>query len=151
MIVGPDEGELPRLRAQARASGIEDRVTFSGMMTGSDRLAAMQAADVFVLPATGEGFPIAALEALACGLPAVLTEGCNFPEAAAAGAGLVVPSAAGPLAEALERLLRDASLRASMGRRGRDLIASTYTWPRVAGLMEQVYRTVLDRREQAGR
>jgi glycosyltransferase involved in cell wall biosynthesis len=151
VIAGPDEGELPRLRLQVRAFGIDDRVSFPGMMTGSDRLAALRAADVFVLPATGEGFPIAALEALACGVPAVLTEGCNFPEVAPAGAGLVVPSTAGALAEALERLLRDASLRASMGRRGRDLIASIYTWPRVAGLMEQVYRTVLDRRKRAGR
>ncbi len=150
-IIGPDEGLLHQLRAQARGAGIQEQVLFTGLLTGNDRLQALQAADVFVLPATGEGFPLAALEALACGVPVVLTEGCNFPEAAAGGAGLVVASAAGPLAEALGRLLQDAPLRARMAERGRELVASSYTWPHVARLIDKVYASVLDRARRGGR
>jgi glycosyltransferase involved in cell wall biosynthesis len=151
VIAGPDEGVLGRLRAQARAAGIEGRVLFTGLLTGEERLGAFRAADVFAIAATGEGFPIAALEALASGLPVVLTEGCNFPEVAGAGAGFVVPPSAEALSAAIQHLLRDATLRGRMAERGRDLIASRYAWPIVAGEMEGVYRTVLDRGGRPGR
>jgi glycosyltransferase involved in cell wall biosynthesis len=151
VIAGPDEGVLGRLRAQARAAGIEGRVLFTGLLTGEERLGAFRAADVFALAATGEGFAIAALEALASGLPVVLTEGCNFPEVAGAGAGFVVPPSAEALSAAIQHLLHDAPLRGLMAERGRDLIASRYAWPIVAGEMEGVYRTVLDRGGRPGR
>jgi glycosyltransferase involved in cell wall biosynthesis len=86
------------------------------------------------------------LEAMACGLPVLLTPGCNFPEVMEAGAGLVIAREIGPLAEALRALLTDAERRASMGQRARALVLSRYTWPQVVAQMEQVYRMVIERR-----
>ncbi|NLX11690.1 MAG: glycosyltransferase [Chloroflexi bacterium] len=148
LVVGPDEGMLVDLRALAHAHGISERVVFTGLLTGADKLAALAAADLFALPAVGEGFSMAVLEAMACGLPVLLTPGCNFPEAAQAGAGVIVARAVEPLAGALQALLTDAERRASMGRRARELVQARYTWPQVVAQMEQVYAMVIARRSR---
>lgn len=88
---------------------------------------------------------MAALEAMASGLPVVLGEGCNFPEVAAHGAGFIVPLEVEPLAGALRALSVDKVLRARMGLRGRELVASGYTWPQVATRVERVYDAVIHR------
>lgn len=66
---GPDRAAL---EAQARELGVQDLVTFAGY--SSAPLPAVRAADLFVLASRYEGFPNAALEALACGTPVVLTD-----------------------------------------------------------------------------
>ncbi len=142
LIVGPDEGMRASLEALARAHGVAERVRFTDLLVGDQKLAALAAADVFALPAEGEGFSMAALEALACGLPLVLTHGCHFPEVAQAGAGVVVPRTVEALSEALGALLRDPARRAKMGRAGRALVAERYTWERVADQLTAVYRRV---------
>ena len=142
LVVGPDEGMRAQLEALARAEGVAERVVFTGLLTGAEKLAALAAADVFALPAVGEGFSMAALEALACGLPAVLTPGCHFPEVAEAGAGVVVPREVGALGEALGALLRAPERRAAMGQAARALVAQHYTWGRVVAQLTDVYRRV---------
>ncbi|MCZ2098476.1 MAG: glycosyltransferase [Anaerolineae bacterium] len=143
VIAGPDEGMLATLHAQARELGVEQRVVFTGLLDGEDRLAALSAADLFALPAVGEGFSMAVLEALACGLPVVLTPGCHFPEAEQAGAGVVVERAVEPLAGALRALLTDPGRRAAMGRAARALVERDYTWPQVVARLDEAYRAAI--------
>jgi glycosyltransferase involved in cell wall biosynthesis len=145
LIVGPDEGQRAALDAQVEQLKVGERVIFTGLLTGEDKLAALAAADLFALPAVGEGFSMAVLEAMACGLPVLLTPGCNFPEVAAAGAGLVVEREVSALREALHALLTDEERRASMGRSARELVHARYTWPQVVTQLEDVYRGVLSR------
>jgi glycosyltransferase involved in cell wall biosynthesis len=85
---------------------------------------------------------------MACGLPVLLTPGCNFPEVIAAGAGMVVPREIGPLGDALRALLTRAEHRASMGRLARDLIHARFTWPQVVAQLEAVYRAVIECRRE---
>ena len=137
VIAGPDEG----MRGSLEAEG-DSRIIFTGYLDAHDRLSALAAADVFALPATGEGLSMAALEALATGLPVILSPGCNLPEVEPAGAGLVVPPEPVPLAHALRHMLLDTELRLRMGAAARALIDERFTWTRVAGQMETVYRSV---------
>ncbi|MBN1680351.1 MAG: glycosyltransferase [Anaerolineae bacterium] len=150
LIVGPDEGMLAVLRALVDAHGLADHVIFTGMLTGDDKLAALAAADLFALPAVGEGFSMAVLEAMACGLPVLLTPGCNFPEVVDAGAGLVVPREIDALAHALRDVLTGDERRASMGRRARDLVQARFTWPQVVAQLDDVYRSVCEHRQHNG-
>jgi glycosyltransferase involved in cell wall biosynthesis len=85
---GPDR---PALEAQARSLGIADAVTFAGF--NPDPLPSVRAADLFVLASRYEAFPNAALEALACGTPVVLTSCFG------ANRQIVEPGANGRLAE----------------------------------------------------
>ena len=64
----------------------DSRIVFTSYLDGEDRIGALAASDIFALPATGEGQPLAALEAMAASLPLVLSPGCNMDEVAAATA-----------------------------------------------------------------
>lgn len=134
VIAGPDEGMLETLRPL-----LDERTIVTGYLDGNERLAALAAADVFALPATGEGFSMAVLEALGAGLPVILSPGCNFPEAAASGAGLEVAAQVVPLAAALHTLLSDGPRRIAMGQHARQLIHEHYTWDAIAAQLTAVY------------
>ena len=138
VIAGPDEGMLPTLQPL-----LDERMVVTGYLDSAERLAALTAADLFCLPATGEGLSMAALEAMAAGLPVILSPGCNLPEAAEAGAGLVVEPQVEPLAAALRSLLPDAERRLFMGAAGRALVRERFTWAAVAAQLERVYENLV--------
>lgn len=143
VIVGPDEGTLNTLRPL-----LDERMIVTGYLGGADRLAAFAAADVLALPAVGEGLPMVVLEAMAAGLPVIVSPGCNLPEVAQNGAGLEVDVAVEPLAAALRALLPDAARRAAMGEAARALVHQRFTWDAVAAQLEGVYANVTRDKEK---
>jgi glycosyltransferase involved in cell wall biosynthesis len=90
VIAGPDESGLGmQLREEANSLGIGDKITWTGMVTGADKWTLMRAADVLVLPSHHENFGIVVAEALACGVPALLSNKVGvWREVMADGAGL---------------------------------------------------------------
>jgi glycosyltransferase involved in cell wall biosynthesis len=140
VLAGPDEGMLERLRPQ-----FNDHIVYAGFLSGAERLAAFAAADLLALPAVGEGLPMVVLEAMAAGLPVIVTPGCNLPEVVEVGAGLEVEAAVEPLTAALSRLLDDEALRRSMGMKAQRLIDERFTWDGVAGQLEAFYRQLIER------
>jgi glycosyltransferase involved in cell wall biosynthesis len=143
LVVGPDAGILAAARALMAKAGIADRVVFTGLLRGADQRAALASADLFALPAVGEGLSMAALEAMAAGLPLILTPGCNLPDLEARGAGLLVERAIEPLAAALRTLFLNPDQRRSMGERGRAWVAESFTWPTIAAQTEALYARLL--------
>ena len=78
--VGP-QGEGATLEVAARRLGVENRLHCMGVV--SDPKLYLQAADVYLMPSSEEGFGVAAVEAMACGLPAILSDVealCDFRE-----------------------------------------------------------------------
>ena len=143
LIVGPDEsGTRRRMAEAAHRAGLTDRTVFTGALEGAAKAAAFAVADMFVLPSHTEGFSNATLEAMAAGLPVVVSRQCHFPEVATAGAGFVVPAEAPPLADAVGALLEDEARRRHMGRKGRELVAERYSWGQVAAVMSDWYRNL---------
>ena len=131
--------DLTRTAAQAgwrrycERQALRDRAVFTGILTGGDKLAAFACSPyLYVLPSYSEGFSVSVLEALAAGLPVVISEGCNFPEVAESEAGFVVPAADAAVAGAISTLLSDEPLRTRMGANGRRLVEECYTWPEIA-------------------
>lgn len=140
-IAGPDEGgHRAELEALVAKFELQNAVVFTGMLDGAAKRAALARADAFVLPSFSEGFSIAILEAMACRLPVLLTPGCHFPDAVAAGAALEATPDAHALQQALQVLLNNGeAARAQMGARGRELVAQNYTWERVALQWKELY------------
>ena len=149
-IVGPDdEGLTPALAAVAAREGIAASVTFTGMLRGRDKLAALAATDVWALSSHSENFGIAVAEALAAGRAVVVSPGVNIaPEIAAAGAGVVSELSAGAFGASIASLLRDDVARARFGRAGR-AFARRYDWAAVAPRLAAMYADVAETRRQA--
>ena len=108
---GPEEA---RLRELSRTLGIESRVAWLGFR--DDVAQIMAAHDVLVLPSWREGSPNVALEAMAIGLPCILSRipGNVALFAGPASALLVDPASTDELVAALRRLRNDAALRADL-------------------------------------
>ena len=142
-IVGPDdEGLAPRLVELARAEGVGERVVFTGMVRGDDKLDALAAADVWALPSHSENFGNAVAEALAAGVASVISPGVNIaPEIGAAGAAVVAPLSVEAFAREISAQLRDDAGRAALGERAR-AFARRYDWdvvgPRLAAMYESI-------------
>ncbi len=132
VVAGPDDGARGPFEQRVRAAGLAGRVHLVGPLYGPAKFAAMVDATCFCLPSRQEGFSVAVTEAMACGLPVVISDACHFPEVAEVGAGEVVPLEGDRVAQALRRVVGDPELRRSMGEAGRQLVRSRFTWPRVA-------------------
>jgi len=103
-------------------------------------------AEVAVVPSLYEGFSLPAIEAMACGVPLVSTNGGALPEVVGNhdDTALVVPPAdPGALAVAIGRLLDDERLRARIGAAGRARVLDRYTWRATAEGTAEQYRRVL--------
>ena len=79
IMAGPDnENWSPELKQLAKAVGVENSITWTGMLHGDQKWAAYRAADVFVLPSHSENFGVVVAEALACELPVLTTNKVNI-------------------------------------------------------------------------
>lgn len=149
LMAGPDhDGTKDQVEKAARRAGLSDRVVFTGTIDGPAKAAAFAAADVFVLPSYSEGFSSAVLEALAAGVPAVISENCSFPQVAERSAGFVVPVCEEAIAERIDTLLSDGELRKAMGKKGKALVRE-YSWPSLAARMADRYLAVVDKHRTA--
>lgn len=93
VIAGPDqEGWQATLQAEADRLGVGSRVVWTGMLSGDLKWGAFRSAEAFVLPSHQENFGIAVVEALACGLPVLISNKVNiWREIESDGVGLVEP------------------------------------------------------------
>lgn len=134
VLAGADYGLGAMLRRRHAGLLSSSRLVMPGAVLGEEKSALLERAVGFVLPSRHEGFSVAVLEAMAAGLPCVLSSACHFPEAEQAGAAWTVsPDDPAGLAETLRRLLAlPVEARADMGRRGRELVLRHYTWPDIA-------------------
>jgi glycosyltransferase involved in cell wall biosynthesis len=128
-----------QVAATVQELGVADRVTLAGF--AEDPASALAAADVFVLPSAAEAFPLALLQAMASGLPVVATRVAGVPEVVRDGVeGLLVDADDWPaFRHALHRIVEDHHLRAEMGRRARERVASSYTIGRCVERLLDVY------------
>jgi glycosyltransferase involved in cell wall biosynthesis len=112
------------------------------MLHDDEKLAALKAADLFVLPSHTENFGIAAVEAMAAGCPVIVSSGVKIaPEIAEAKAGKVAQVEPQHLARSIIELLASPELRAQLGAAGVKL-AARYDWASVAADLERAYQSM---------
>lgn len=107
VIAGPDKtGLIPRLRQRASELGIDDRISWPGMLQGDAKWGAYNACEAFCLPSHQENFGIVVAEALACGAPVLTTNKVNiWREIEADGAGIVRDDTLEGIVDALQTWL----------------------------------------------
>jgi glycosyltransferase involved in cell wall biosynthesis len=119
-----DGPERPVVEQRAAVLGLGDQARFDGILRGEALRAAYAGADVFCLCSASEGMPGSVMEAMASSLPVVGTRVNGIRDLVAhERTGLLVePRDPAGLAAALERLLRDATLRETWGSAGRERV-----------------------------
>lgn len=134
-IHGPDcRGGAAWLKERIAALGLNNLIAVGGPLTGQAKSDLLRRSDLFLHTSRFEGHPMAVLEALAHGVPCLLTEATNIArEVAAAGAGWAAETSVEGIAGALETAagVKPMELRA-MGLRARQLVCEQYDWPRIA-------------------
>lgn len=143
VVAGSGEpGYEASLRAQADALGLADRVRWLGFVNGEAKRRAFEDADFFVLPSHSENFGIAAAEALAHGLPAVLSSGVAIArDVAAHDAGVEVATTADSIAAGL-RLIMLPAARAQMQANALHLARERYSLDAMGTRLNQLYADI---------
>jgi glycosyltransferase involved in cell wall biosynthesis len=135
--------QLPLIQDFLTSRDLPGRVSLLGLRTDVARLLA--AADVFLLTSISEGIPLTVIEAMAAGLPVVATDVGGVGEVVAEGrTGLLAPAGDDvALAEKLASLADDPSLRAQLGRQGRERAEALFSETQMLGAYDRLYQEML--------
>jgi len=145
VIAGPDNnGFEKRVKEWLKDKALLDRTTFTGMLYGKEKLSVLRDADAFVLPSYSENFGLSVIEAMACGLPVIISDRVNiWGEVSKKGAGKVIPCDGNQLAKSIIELLDNKDLAKHMGLKGKALVSDHFEWSKIASKLENVYRTMI--------
>lgn len=128
--------------ALARELGLGPAADFIGPAAPADLLWLYGACRLYLNPSIYEGFGLPALEALACGAPALVADTSSLPEVVGDAAVRLPPREPEAWAEAIARLWDDEAARAELSRRG-PAQAARFSWTRAAAETLQIYRRVM--------
>jgi glycosyltransferase involved in cell wall biosynthesis len=146
VIVGPDEeGLMHQLQVQAQNLRCDDKLHFTGLLGREGVVSALADADLLLMPSEiTENFGIAALEALATGVPILVSEGVPVGRwAQKAGAGLAVASSREAFQQAAVDLLSRPEQLRTMGQHGQELVRQVFDIRVVARQMLAQYQAIV--------
>jgi N-acetyl-alpha-D-glucosaminyl L-malate synthase BshA len=143
LLMAGDGPDLPMVRDAAARHGLLPRVRFLGEILSAESIAA--AADVALFPSESESFGLAALEAMACGVPVVATDVGGLPEVVAHGeTGYLHPVGdVDGMAADVRRLLEDEPLRRRMGAAALERATQRFSLESAVASHEQIYARLL--------
>jgi glycosyltransferase involved in cell wall biosynthesis len=147
VIAGPDDGYLNEAKRLAQALDVSNHVLFTGPLYGEDKMAAYIDSEVYVLPSRYETFPMAILEAYACGKPVVASEVGGLRDLVKNGeTGLLFkPEDVKQLAERISNILNDDKMAEEMGLRGRNFVEEDFTIEKIIEKLEKLYEEVVEK------
>ena len=143
VIAGPDDGYLPTLKRVIKELQIEDKVIFTDLLQGREKLEAYVDAEVYVLPSSYEILGRTVLEACACGTPIIVTDRCGIADVIKGQAGLVVAYDKEQLQHALLRILGNDKLRREFGTKGKLLVHEKFNLGIMIDQVESIYESCL--------
>ena len=141
VIAGPDE-EGHRATVAPLFTPFGRSVTWTGRVDETVKRQLLDAAAVLVTCSNSESFGMSVAEAMAAGKPVVVTRTCPWPEVESHDAGFWVEQTADAVAAGLNAVLSNEPAAQAMGRRGRALIASHYSWSHAAAALINEYETI---------
>jgi glycosyltransferase involved in cell wall biosynthesis len=167
VLAGPDDGYLkeilriikdvnqmtsdiqklkPSIFGTSDVQKIENpNIIFTDMLLGDDKTAAYQESDVFVLPSYAENFGQVVVEAMACGLPVIITKNVGIaPSVEKAAAGIVIEKSVNQLTLAILKILSNPDLAKKMGEAGRKLVETEFSSEKVAEKWMEEYKSLIN-------
>ena len=146
LIVGEDYGYLDKFRALINNLGMEKSVIFTGRLTDRELVSVYRSADVFVLPSELEAFGIVVIEAMASGVPVVVSNCGGMKDVVKDGTNgfLFDVGDARQLTEKIKLLLSNEELRTRLVENGKKTVREKYTLEKVVDTLEKLYEKTLN-------
>lgn len=134
------------LSSMVQRYGLGEIISFTNPVFGEEKAKVLQQADVFIMTSRFEGHPMGLIEALAYGLPCVVTTGTNMrPEIEEYNAGWTADNTVGSIVCALKKMLQEREHFAQKSNQARKL-AERYNWDKIAQQSHEIYKEILGRK-----
>ena len=144
IIAGEDGGYLTELRRLITREKLENKITFTGYISGTAKMEALVDADFLILPSYYDIFPNVILEALMCETPVITTVNCGLAEIVEKEKlGKVTPLNHETLVGAIQEMIQDDNFRNFAGKKGRKFISENFNIKRVTNMHEKLYYSCL--------
>lgn len=143
LFVGPDGGMLEKLKEIAKDHSVEDRVHFTGYLSGAEKSQAYHASELLVIPSRQEAMSLVVLEAGITGTPVLITDRCGFEQISGINGGLVVEASEIGIENGLIEILND---RESLKRKGENLqkyVNGHFRWESIINQYSDLYNAIL--------
>jgi glycosyltransferase involved in cell wall biosynthesis len=151
LLIGPqlEPDYAAQVQATINQLGLAAQIQLIGPLYAADKLAALAAADLVVLPSTYESFGNAAAEAVAAGVPVLLSDTCGIAPLINERAGLAVPPTIDGLAAGLRLMLTDLDRRKQLTQQ-REAVLADLAGDEPVLQMEQIYQKITLERGNVG-
>lgn len=148
VIAGDGESDyVGQLKKMAQTGRDLERISFTGWLSGADRNEVLRNAELLALPSHQENFGLSAAEALAYGVPVIVSHRVNLAsEVRAANLGWVTGLEPKKIASTLREAMQDAAERQRRGHAGQEFVSTRLSWTTVVRELTALYRTVVDER-----
>lgn len=129
------------------SNGIRDRTYLAGFVAGERKDLFLQGSDLFALTSHSENFGVAVLEAMACGLPVLLTPGVALATVVKEyQLGYIAELDVTAITQAVDSYLSHPQKACDMGTSARQLVLEKYTWEQIAAQMQHLYTNILQQK-----
>jgi len=147
ILAGDGEPEyINYLEKLVTSLNLNSRVSFAGFVTGDIKHILLQGADLFVLPSLSENFSIAVAEAMAIGLPVIVTKAVQIAQEIIANkAGIAVTGDVASLVQSISQLLASSQLRKELGQNGKHWAQNRFVWNAIASNLASTYAAILNK------
>ena len=149
LIAGKDDGDgyEKKVRQWVNEYDLNDAVTFTGLLTGKDKLMAFYGSDVFVLPSYSEGLPTAVIEAMACGVPVVVSDKVGIVEEINKyNAGIIVKTNINDLYNSIKEVVLNPDKSKKMTLNAKKMVYELFDINNIADKMIEMYKEVINGR-----
>lgn len=145
IIAGPDsENYGKQVKRWLRHAGLLDKITFTGLLLGDDKLSVLKDSDIFVLPSYSENFGLAIIEAMISGLPVIISHKVNIStDIIKAGAGLVIKCESKELSQAIEKIINNPKLSTEIIEKAKLLVKDKFSWEIIGRKLIELYHSIL--------
>ncbi|MBD1843178.1 glycosyltransferase [Cyanobacteria bacterium FACHB-63] len=139
-----DPGYEAAIRDRIQTSHLKDRTSIVGFVTGAEKTALLEAADLFVLPSYYENFGIAVAEAMSVGTPVVISDQVHiWKEIERSQSGWICTCDVESVTQTLKAALRDRTEQLRRGKNAQNHAQIHYSWNAIAQQMITTYREIL--------
>ena len=144
VIVSAEEHQRSEFHKVVNKLNISDRVVILEALPQADLMILLNLAEIFVFPSERESFGLPPLEAMACGAPVIASRYSSIPEIVGNAALLIDGAEINDIANGIDQVLNNGSLRAKLISNGLDRVAN-FTWEKCARQTIEIYKKTLEK------